>query len=70
MKPTLCLHGAARAVTGSACELTFGGEKVLVDCGVFQGDPDAAARNRRSPVDDVAALRAVVLTHAHAGRCT
>ena len=62
-KRSLCLHGAARGVTGSAHEL--GSETVLVDCGAFQGERDAAERNREPPIRDVATLGTVVLTHGH-----
>ena len=65
MTASLRVLGAARTVTGSAYELDLDGTRVLVDCGLFQGEPDAPERNRRAPVDDPAGLAAVVLTHGH-----
>jgi metallo-beta-lactamase family protein len=61
----LTFLGAAGEVTGSRYLLEVGATRLLVDCGMFQGGRDAAARNREpwgfSPHD----LDAVVLTHAH-----
>jgi metallo-beta-lactamase family protein len=57
--------GAAREVTGSCHLLHVDGRTVALDCGLFQGHrADAAAKNRLLPID-VAALDAVVLSHAH-----
>ncbi len=63
MKIRFC--GAAGTVTGSCHLLEAAGRKILVDCGLFQGDPSIAARNRAAFPFDVRALDAVVLTHAH-----
>lgn len=65
MANTLRFSGAARTVTGSAYHLTLDGHEILVDCGVFQGERDAADRNARAPVPTPAHLTAVVLTHGH-----
>jgi metallo-beta-lactamase family protein len=57
--------GAAQAVTGSKHLLRTSRATVLLDCGLFQGRRrEAAALNRTLPVE-VAALDAVVLSHAH-----
>jgi metallo-beta-lactamase family protein len=61
----LTFLGAAGEVTGSRYLIEVGTARLLVDCGMFQGGRDAAARNREpwgfSPHD----LDGVVLTHAH-----
>jgi len=57
--------GAAGTVTGSAYVLALDGHEILVDCGVFQGEVDAAERNAQAPVPDPSELGAVVLTHGH-----
>jgi metallo-beta-lactamase family protein len=61
----LTFMGAAGEVTGSRHLVEAGAMRLFVDCGMFQGGRDAAARNREpwglSPRD----LDAVVLTHAH-----
>ena len=59
------LHGAAHTVTGSCYEVRFGGTRVLVDCGMFQGSRTLEALNQADFAFDVAAIDAVILTHAH-----
>ena len=62
---TLTFLGAARAVTGSKYLLEHGGQRVLFDCGLFQGLKELRLRNwAEFPVDPVT-VDAVVLTHAH-----
>lgn len=62
---TIDFLGAAGTVTGSKYSITYGDRHLLVDCGMFQGDPDLIERNRESwpfPARDYDAL---LLTHAH-----
>ena len=61
--------GAAGEVTGSCHIVRAGGRQLLLDCGMIQGDEDAAARNRRPFPFDPAAIDAVVLSHAHIDHC-
>src|SRR5512141_3269716 len=61
--------GAATTVTGSQFLLTTSRAKILVDCGMFQGSPNEAIRNRIPFAYDPAALDAVLLTHAHLDHC-
>lgn len=57
--------GATGTVTGSKYLLTAGTQRVLVDCGLFQGYKQLRLRNwSRLPLDP-RELSAVVLTHAH-----
>jgi metallo-beta-lactamase family protein len=57
--------GAAREVTGSCHIVRANGKTVLLDCGLFQGKrADADEKNRRLPCA-IAAIDAVVLSHAH-----
>jgi metallo-beta-lactamase family protein len=59
--------GAAGEVTGS-CTLVEAGEvRFLVDCGMFQGGPEARQKNQRAlnPGFDLRQLDFVLLTHAH-----
>jgi metallo-beta-lactamase family protein len=68
---TMRMHflGGATTVTGSQFLLETAGARVLIDCGMFQGSPNEAVRNR-VPFDfDPATLDAVVLTHAHLDHC-
>lgn len=57
--------GAAREVTGSCFLLETDRAKVLIDCGLIQGNPADEARNRDPFPFAVGDIDAVVLTHAH-----
>lgn len=63
--PAIQFLGAAGTVTGSKFLFTCRGERVLLDCGLFQGLKELRLRNWSSPPVDVKSLRAVVLSHAH-----
>ena len=57
--------GAAGEVTGSKHLIEFKGQKILLDCGMFQGRrKDAAEKNSKFPFDPKE-LDAVILSHAH-----
>lgn len=61
----LTFHGAARTTTGSMHLLEINGERILLDCGIFQGKrKEAFERNRNFPFDPHSIDR-VVLSHAH-----
>jgi metallo-beta-lactamase family protein len=57
--------GAAKGVTGSCYMIETGEHKILVDCGMFQGDPDDMTKNADPFPFNAAELDAVFLTHAH-----
>jgi Cft2 family RNA processing exonuclease len=61
--------GAANTVTGSQFLVTTDRARILVDCGMFQGSPNEAVRNRVPLAYDPASLDAIVLTHAHLDHC-
>ncbi len=61
----LSFHGAARTVTGSRHLLEAGGQRVLIDCGLFQGLKELRLRNWEAPGFEPGFLDHVVLTHAH-----
>lgn len=61
----LGFYGAAGTVTGSKYLFSNGRQRVLVDCGLFQGVKENRLRNWDDPPFDPATLNAVVLTHAH-----
>jgi metallo-beta-lactamase family protein len=58
-------HGAYGCVTGSATHLAWGDTRVLVDCGLYQGDEALEARNWNPFPFPPRELTAVVATHAH-----
>ena len=61
--------GGATTVTGSQFLLDTGRARVLVDCGMFQGSPNEAMRNRVPLGFDPSTLDALLLTHAHLDHC-
>jgi metallo-beta-lactamase family protein len=63
--PTLRFLGAAGTVTGSKFLLETPSARLLLDCGLFQGDREWRRRNWDDPPVDPASIDAVVVTHAH-----
>jgi len=61
--------GSATTVTGSQFLVKTDRARVIVDCGLFQGSPSEAARNREPILYDPARIDAIVLTHAHLDHC-
>jgi metallo-beta-lactamase family protein len=57
--------GAARSVTGSKYFLEIGHQKILVDCGMFQGKKELRLRNWDPLPINPADIEIVVITHAH-----
>ncbi|MGE5469238.1 MAG: MBL fold metallo-hydrolase RNA specificity domain-containing protein [Bacteroidota bacterium] len=59
--------GAAGEVTGSCYLVESGETRFLVDCGMFQGGPEARLKNQRALAFgfDVRQIDFVLLTHAH-----
>ena len=61
--------GATRTTTGSMFLLEINRQRLLLECGLFQGKRDESIeRNRRFPFDPKS-LEAVVLSHAHIDHC-
>ncbi|MBF8290189.1 MAG: fold metallo-hydrolase [Chloroflexi bacterium] len=61
--------GGAATVTGSRFLLTTERAQVLIDCGMFQGNPNESIRNRIPLGFDPATLDAILITHAHLDHC-
>ncbi len=61
----LSFLGAAEEVTGSCYLIEAEGLRGLVDCGMFQGGPEAHAKNRARFAFDPKELDFVLVTHAH-----
>jgi metallo-beta-lactamase family protein len=61
--PTIC--GAARTVTGSQHLIEVNGQRILLECGMYQGKrAEAYDRNRNFPFDPKS-INAMVLSQAH-----
>jgi metallo-beta-lactamase family protein len=64
-KPVLRPFGAVRTVTGSMHLVEANGDKLLLDCGLFQGKrAEAREKNKHFPFDP-REITALVLSHAH-----
>jgi metallo-beta-lactamase family protein len=63
--PNVTFYGACGVVTGSCTHLDWGENRVLVDCGLYQGDEELELRNWRPFPFRPSELTAVVVTHAH-----
>lgn len=61
----ISFFGATRTVTGSCFLVDTPAGKILVDCGVFQGDEELEAKNYAPFPFDPREIRYVLLTHAH-----
>ena len=61
----LSFLGAACTVTGSQYLLESAGERILVDCGMFQGEKQLRLRNWAEPSFDPTSVSALLLTHTH-----
>jgi len=62
---TLTFLGAARTVTGSKYLLEADEQRILVDCGQFQGLKELRQRNWAAFPIHPSSIHSVVLTHAH-----
>jgi metallo-beta-lactamase family protein len=62
---SLTFLGAARTVTGSKHLIDVDSQRILIDCGLFQGLKDLRQRNWAALPVDPTSIDAVVLTHAH-----
>jgi len=61
----ITFYGAVREVTGSMHLLTCNNDRILLDCGLFQGRrKEAAEKNKVMPIDPTL-LTNMVLSHAH-----
>lgn len=62
---TITFFGAAGTVTGSKYFINTGTRRLLLECGLFQGEKSLRRRNWAPFPVDPASLDAVVLSHAH-----
>lgn len=65
----LTSFGGAAGVTGSKHLLEADGKRLLVDCGMFQGEKAGRLRNWEPPPFDPRSIDAVLLTHGHLDHC-
>jgi metallo-beta-lactamase family protein len=65
----LSFHGAAHEVTGSCHLVKCCGRKILIDCGMFQGERELHEDNAAPFGFEPAEIDVVLLTHAHLDHC-
>lgn len=66
----IAFYGAAGDVTGSAHLITlWDGYRILLDCGLFQGNEDESDKMNRHWGFDPTLVDCVVLSHAHIDHC-
>jgi metallo-beta-lactamase family protein len=65
----ISFHGAAEGVTGSCHLLEVGNKKVLIDCGLFQGNRETEAENAEAFGFEPSEIDFLLLTHAHLDHC-
>jgi len=65
MKVSIQFLGAVGTVTGSKYLLTVGRQKILIDCGLFQGLKELRLRNWQPLPLNVSEIDTVLITHAH-----
>jgi metallo-beta-lactamase family protein len=65
MNVSVTFLGAAGTVTGSSYLVTYGDCRLLIDCGIFQGDRTWREKNWAEPPFDPSQITAVLVTHAH-----
>lgn len=61
----ISFYGGVGSVTGSKYLLEHNGKKVLVDCGLFQGERELRERNWKDLPFRADEIDAVIITHAH-----
>jgi metallo-beta-lactamase family protein len=61
--------GATRTTTGSQFLIEVNGQRVLMECGLFQGHRDEMLERNRSFQFDPKTLDAAILSHAHIDHC-
>jgi metallo-beta-lactamase family protein len=65
----LSFHGADRGVTGSCHLVECAGQRILIDCGMYQGGRELDEENADDFGFDAANIDFLLLTHAHLDHC-
>jgi metallo-beta-lactamase family protein len=68
-KLNITFHGAAKGVTGSCHLIECAGQRILIDCGLYQGSREIIEENAEPFGFDPASIDFLLLTHAHLDHC-
>lgn len=63
------LFGAAKTVTGSCYSIKANNDRILIDCGMFQGSKKLEKQNYDEFDFEIKQHKALLLTHAHLDHC-
>jgi|UniRef100_A0A7V6A4X7 metallo-beta-lactamase family protein len=61
----ITFNGAVQTVTGSQHLITLNGQRILLECGLYQGKRDEARKRNRNFPFNPAEIDVLVLSHAH-----
>ena len=65
----ISFHGADQDVTGSCHLVECAGQRILIDCGLYQGGREMVEENAEPMGFDPASIDFLLLTHAHLDHC-
>lgn len=65
----ITFHGATRNVTGSCYLVECQDKRILIDCGLYQGNRETDEENRNDFGFDPASIDYLLLTHSHLDHC-
>jgi metallo-beta-lactamase family protein len=65
IKAKVGFFGAVDAVTGSNFLFEVNGKRIMIDCGLFQGDKFSDDRNHEKFIIDPSSVDVLLVTHAH-----
>jgi metallo-beta-lactamase family protein len=65
----ISFHGADQGVTGSCHLIECAGQRILIDCGMYQGGREIVEENTEPFGFDPASIDFLLLTHAHLDHC-
>ena len=65
----ISFHGADQGVTGSCHMVECAGQRILIDCGMYQGGRELVEENAEPMGFDPASIDFLLLTHAHLDHC-
>src|SRR3989344_4757913 len=66
MSAKITFYGGAGTVTGANFLVDTGTQKILIDCGMLQGERVYSIKNAEPFPYDVTSIDALIVTHAHA----